>query len=248
MSGKTPSKRKPTAAKAKKNTFGLELRLIKPKTITQEQVFEAFHQNHLFLMGFAGTGKSFCALYLSLREILENHSEFQRIIVIRSAVQARDMGFMPGNESEKMAYYEAPYEAIVNNLCGRADAYGILRQKGAIEFMSTSFLRGLTFDDAIIIVDEVQNMEERELDTIMTRVGENSKIIFCGDGRQTDFVRASDKAGLGKFLKIVERMKEIEIINFTVRDCVRSDFVKQFLIAKDAIEHEFCNTKTSKES
>lgn len=240
------SKKQHTSSKAnKKTSLGLQLRHIDPKTYAQRQVFEAFHQNHLLLHGFAGTGKSFCSLYLALREIFENQSpEFFRIIIVRSAVQTRDMGFMPGSLDEKMSYYETPYRDIVNNLFGRGDAYDILKSKGIIEFMSTSFVRGLTFDNAIVIVDELQNCTGHELDSVMTRIGEDTKVIFCGDGRQSDFSRASDKAGLGQFLRIIDRMSGIERVEFTVQDCVRSNFVRQYLIEKDAIEHD--DVQTSK--
>jgi phosphate starvation-inducible protein PhoH len=218
----------------KSQTNGLSLKVIKPKTYTQTQVFESFYENHLLLQGSPGTGKSFISLYLALREILEfgHTSKFKKIILIRSAVQTRDIGFMPGTLSEKISYYELPYKDIVNDLCGRGDAYDVLKQKGVIEFMCTSFVRGLTLDDAIIIVDEAQNNTAHELDSVITRVGDNSKIIFCGDFYQSD-LKGTDKNGFKAFVEVISRISGIERIEFTSADIVRSNFVKAYIIARE---------------
>ena len=215
-------------------TGGIELKPIKPMTYAQEQVFEAFFENHLLLHGCPGTGKSFLSLYLALREILEygHSSTFRKIIIVRSAVQTRDLGFMPGSLAEKIAYYEIPYKDIVNELCGRSDAYEILKQKGIIEFMCTSFIRGLTLDNAIIIVDEAQNNTGHELDSVITRVGDNSKIIFCGDFYQSD-LKGQDKNGFTAFINLIQNIKGIERVEFESRDIVRSAFVKAYIIARE---------------
>ena len=217
-------------------SLGFVLDDIAPLTYTQGQVFEAFFENHLLLHGLAGTGKTFVSLYLALREMFE-HGNYKKIVIIRSAVPTRDLGFMPGSLDEKLSVYEAPYKEITNNLFGgRGDAYDILKQKNFMEFMSTSFIRGLTINNSIIIVDEIQNMNFGELDSIITRVGDNSKIIFCGDFRQTDLRTARDRQGLTDFMKILDEMKAFEHIEFLETDIVRGSLVKNYIITKNHLD------------
>lgn len=211
-------------------TFGLELQQVFPKTKKQEDTFEAFHQNHLRLHGLAGTGKTFLGCYLALREILD-YQTFEKLIIVRSAVQGRDQGFMPGSEKDKMSFYEKPYRKSINKLFGRDDAYDILKTKGVIEFESTSFLRGDTFEKAIVLVDEIQNMTFQELDTIATRADEDTKMIFAGDYRQSD-LKKNERSGLSDFLRILDKMDKIECIEFGIEDIVRSGWVKQYIIEK----------------
>lgn len=224
-------KKNKVAKVSKINSFGLTLRQIKPKTFAQQQVFESFYENHLLLHGVAGTGKTFLSIYLALKEILE-YQKYRKIIIIRSAVQTRDQGFMPGNHDEKMSYYEQPYRDIVNDLCGRGDAYDILKNRGSIEFMSTSFIRGITIENAIVLVDEIQNMTFGEIDSVCTRVGEGTKIAFCGDFRQSDLKKSSERSGITDFMKVIDKMSGIEHIEFQIVDIVRSGFVKQYIINK----------------
>lgn len=230
-----PTKKVSKNSKQYRNqTNGIELKAIKPKTYSQEMVFEAFFENHLLLHGCPGTGKSFISLYLALREILEygHQSKFQKIVIVRSAVQTRDIGFMPGSLAEKISFFEVPYKDIVNDLCGRGDAYEVLKQKGIIEFMCTSFVRGLTMDNSIIIVDEAQNNTGHELDSVITRVGDNSKIIFCGDFYQSD-LKGRDKDGFKSFIEVLGKIKGIERVEFSKDDIVRSKFVKDYIIARE---------------
>ena len=147
------------------------------------------------------------------------------------------MGFLPGNQKEKMAVYEAPYVSIATKLFGRGDAYAVLKQKNLIEFISSSFLRGETFDDCILIVDECQNMSDQELHTIMTRVGNNCKIIFCGDVKQDDLTseRKKEVSGLRTFMQIIKNMREFEFVEFVADDIVRSDLVKSYIIERDRL-------------
>jgi predicted ribonuclease YlaK len=187
------------------------------------------------LHGFAGTGKTFCALYLALNEILTGNSIYNKIIIVRSVVPSRDMGFLPGNQKEKMKVYEAPYYAICTELFGRGDAYEYLKSKGIVEFISTSFIRGITLNDTIIIVDEMANMTLHELDSVITRVGKNCRIIFCGDFRQSDFIKKQDKDGLMDFMRIIERMKSFVFVDFIEQDIVRSSMVKDYIIMKDRL-------------
>ena len=213
------------------------MRRIIPLTETQESVFNAYYENlNIAAIGTAGTGKSFIALYLALTDVLDN-SEYDRVIIIRSAVQTRDQGYMPGSLKEKEAYYEAPYAEIVQNLFERRDAYGILKQKGQVEFMTSSFVRGLTFDNAIIIVDECQSMTMHELDSIMTRVGENSRIIFCGDTKQDDLVKSKyDTSGLATFLRVINNMRSFAKVTFKPTDVVRSGTVREYILTKEMLD------------
>lgn len=215
------------------------LKNIKPMTKNQENMFDSYYSGKMIAaLGSAGSGKTYVAMYLALKELLET-GEHQNVIVVRSAVQTREQGFMPGTLKEKEAYYETPYIDIANDLFERGDAYQILKQKGKLKFTSSSFVRGLTFDNAIIIVDECQSMTEHELSSIMTRVGKNSKIIFCGDTKQDDLATSknrSDVSGLVKFTRVLEKMDEFDIISFNVNDIVRSGIVKSYLIAKELEE------------
>jgi predicted ribonuclease YlaK len=218
-----------------------ELKLFEPLTGNQQKFFEAYGRGDYFVMlcGSAGTGKTFIALYKSIQEILDRSSSFQRVVIVRSAVQSRDLGFTPGSVEEKMSLYEQPYMQICHTLFGRRDAYDALKECGRIEFISTSFIRGMSYDDAIIIVDECQNLTWEELSTIMTRVGYRSKIIFCGDYKQTDLYRNNkDKSGLTKFHTVAKSMKSFTNIEFTTEDIVRSSLVKDFLIAVEKYEKE----------
>lgn len=212
------------------------MKRISPMTLNQERVTKAYKAGkNLANIGSAGTGKTYLSMALALEEVLENE-EYTKLIIIRSAVQSREQGFMPGSLNEKMGYYETPYIDIVNDLFGRGDAYQILKQKGMLQFMSTSFVRGLTFDNAIIIVDECQNMTYQELDTVMTRVGESSKIIFCGDMKQDDLKiskHRADISGLKDFVRVISKMNAFSVVEFTVDDIVRSGIVKEYLIVKE---------------
>ena len=220
-----------------------DLRNFDPLTDNQKLFFEAYDRGDYFVMltGSAGTGKSFIAMYKALREVLDRQNSFNKVVIVRSAVQSRDMGFTPGSVEEKMSLYEQPYMQIATQFFGRRNAYEELKEQHKVEFISTSFIRGMSFDDAVIIVDECQNLNWEELSTIMTRVGYRSKIIFCGDYRQTDLYRKnSDKSGLAKFHTIAKTMQSFTNIEFTTEDIVRSSLVKDFLIAVDAYEKEHC--------
>jgi len=213
-----------------------------PMTRNQKRVFDYFPHNHLVLHGMAGTGKSFLSLYLSLQAVLAKKSPYFKVIIVRSAVPTRDVGFLPGSLKEKVEVYEDPYKTIVDEIFGRGDAYSILKTKGQIEFVTTSFLRGITLDDCIVIVDEFQNCTFQELDTVITRMGEKAKIIFCGDYRQTDLDRAREKRGMTDFLRILEKMYEFEFVEFDVDDIVRSGLVKSYIIAKSEVEDHIKNS------
>ena len=229
-----PQKVAKNSKQHKKQNSGMQLMQVKPKTYAQGEIIQAFYENHLLLHGPAGTGKTFIPMYLALREILEEgaRSPYRKIVVIRSVVATRDMGHLPGTKEEKMAPYETPYREISNELCMRGDAYDLLKQKGIIEFECTGYLRGTTIKDAIIIVDEAQNCSEHELDTIITRVGENSKIVLCGDYNQSD-LRGKEKEGFKFVIGVLQTLSKFESVQFAHADIVRSEFVKSYIIARD---------------
>ena len=206
---------------------------ISPMTYAQRQVFEAYNQGYnLMLHGCAGTGKTFISAYLAIRDIMDKVDGKTQLHIIRSVVPTRDMGFLPGSLAEKAKAYEAPYVPIFGDLFGRGDAYDILKKKTKVNFETTSFIRGLTFDDSIIIVDEAQNLTFHELDSVITRVGDNSRIIFCGDFKQSDFRYKDEQEGINNFMKIVGKMKSFDSIEFHRNDIVRSDLVKDYICTK----------------
>jgi predicted ribonuclease YlaK len=215
-----------------------DLKTISPKTAKQREFFDAYKAGHYFmcLHGVAGTGKSYIALYKALEEVMDRGNPYEKVVVIRSAVQSRDMGHLPGSADDKMEIYIQPYRQITADLFGRKDAWNRLCEQGHAEFMSTSFIRGTTFSRSILLIDEFQNMNFEELDTIITRVGHTSKIIFCGDVRQTDLKRKDDRSGLPKFLAIADQMSQFSRFEFTTSDIVRSSLVKEYIIAKTKFE------------
>lgn len=224
-------------------TRGLKLHNIEPITVAQSETFNAFYEDyHLLLHGVAGTGKTFLSLYLALQKLFTSSpSKYHNVKIIRSVVPTRDIGFLPGRSNEKIEVYEQPYRTICTELFGRSDAYEILKTKGDLEFITTSFIRGCTFDNTIIIADEIQNMNDAEINTIMTRVGRDCKVILAGDFRQNDLYKSKfDKSGLSLLLNVADKMESIRSIDFGIDDIVRSGFVREYIEAiediKDAIQ------------
>lgn len=211
-----------------------DLYVFEPLTSTQQRFFELYKKNKQIIMlhGIAGTGKTFIALYRALEEVMDRSTTYEKVVIVRSAVPSREIGHLPGNLEEKTEIYTQPYSEICNRLFGRHDAYTRLEEQNVIKFLTTSFIRGTTLDDAVIIVDEVQNMTDMEIHTIMTRVGSRSKIIFCGDFRQTDLQKKSECSGLHKFLNILKLMKDATVLEFGVNDIVRSELVKEYILAR----------------
>ena len=228
-----------TSNKKNKEINHSNLVTIKSITDNQKLVFDSWKKGkNQFLFGAAGTGKTFISLYLALQNVMDLKKPYDKVVLVRSLIPTREIGFLPGDEEDKAALYQVPYRNMVqfmfemqneqefNNL------YDKLKGQGTLYFLSTSFLRGLTFDNAVIIVDECQNMNFHELDTIITRVGQDSKIIFCGDFDQTDLVKQNERNGLHDFLRILEEMEEFHCLEFTIGDIVRSGFVRNYLINK----------------
>lgn len=218
--------------------LNLELKHIQPITDNQVRTFLAYDKgNNLFLHGCAGTGKTFISMYLALKELEDGRSRRRKLVIIRTAQSSKDIGFLPGDEKRKLEVYEAPYKAICAELYHRDDAYEILKQKGLIEFHSTSFLRGTTIDDAVILVDEVQNQRYVELRTVLTRTGDHSRVVLCGDTKQDDLTseRYKESSGLVNMMKVFGRMGHMNTIQFEIDDIVRSGFVRDFIIAENQL-------------
>ena len=212
---------------------------VSPVTDNQKIAFKDYKDGkNLFLYGAAGTGKTFITLYMALQEALRNETKYDTVYIVRSAVPTREIGFLPGDEEDKTALFQVPYQNMVKFMFEQPNEqafsmlYDRLKNQGSLMFLTTSFLRGITLDNAIIIVDEAQNLTFHELDTIITRVGMDSKIMFCGDFFQSDLQKSIDKEGIRHFMKILKGMKSFSNIEFTLGDIVRSGMVKEYLISK----------------
>jgi len=233
-----PKKEKSTKKYSVKN-----LLRINPKTPTQEKVFDSWYEDHdeneedkhLFLHGSAGTGKSFLAIYFALEAILSKQTHYKKLIIVRSAVPSREIGFLPGDIQEKTQAYEDPYRDIFSELLNDFNAYDDLKDAGIVQFTTTSYLRGKTFNDSIILVDEIQNMQFGELDTVITRIGKNGRIIFAGDSRQNDLInKRGETSGYMTFFEIIQSMKKYFVMHeFEPHDIVRSGLVKDYIIRKE---------------
>ncbi len=231
MSNKQMKRKKPI------NT-GL-MREVEPLTDSQKELYKCYENNqNIVAYGAAGTGKTFITLYNALKDVLSDKTPYEKIYLVRSLVATREIGFLPGDHEDKSYLYQIPYKNMVKymfQLPTEADfemLYANLKAQGTISFWSTSFIRGTTFDKAIIIVDEFQNLNYHELDSIITRVGEDTKIMFCGDAAQSDLTKQNEKNGIMDFMKILRIMPSIDIIEFGVEDIVRSGLCKEYLVAK----------------
>ena len=215
------------------------MRKITPLTPNQEELIRCYENNqNLVAYGCAGTGKTFITLYNALKDVLDPKTPYEKIYIVRSLVSTREIGFLPGDHEDKSSLYQIPYKHMVKYMFEmRTEAdfqmlYGNLKTQGTIDFWSTSFIRGTTFDKAIIIVDEFQNLNYHELDSIMTRVGEDTKIMFCGDATQTDLLKQNERNGIHDFMRVLRLMSSVDIIEFGVEDIVRSGLVKEYILAK----------------
>ena len=232
MTAKQMKRRKPI-----NNDF---LRDIEPLTPNQQSLFDSYASGkNIVAYGCAGTGKTFITLYNAIKDVLDEKTPYEKVYVVRSLVATREIGFLPGDHEDKSWLYRLPYKAMVRYMCEmRTDAdfqmlYANLKAQNTIDFWSSSFIRGTTFDNAIIIVDEFQNLNYHELDSIMTRVGQDSKIMFCGDATQTDLIKENERNGIVDFMRILRLMaNSVDIIEFGVEDIVRSGLCKEYILAK----------------
>jgi len=224
----------------RKKPIGQELLLdIEPLTDNQRKLFESYDAGkHLVAHGVAGSGKTFLCLFKALQDVLSEHTPYEKIYIVRSLVPTREIGFLPGSHDDKASLYQIPYKNMVKYMFQMpSDAdfemlYGNLKAQETISFWSTSFIRGTTLDNCIIIVDELENLNFHELDSIITRVGENTKILFCGDASQSDLIRQNEKNGVVDFIKILRQMPSFDIIEFEVADVIRSGLIKEYIITK----------------
>ena len=215
------------------------MRDIEPLTDNQKLLYNAYAEDkNVIAYGVAGTGKTFITLYNALQDVLDPHTPYEKIYLVRSLVSTREIGFLPGDHEDKSFLYQIPYKNMVKymfEMPSEADfemLYGNLKAQDTISFWSTSFIRGTTFDKAIIIVDEFQNLNFHELDSIITRVGENSKIMFCGDATQSDLIKTNERNGIISFMEILRNMSSVDIVEFGVEDIVRSGLVKEYILTK----------------
>lgn len=212
---------------------------IQPLTPAQEKVFQEYaNEKNLFLYGAAGTGKTFVSLYLALKDVMNERTPYEKVYMVRSLVSTREIGFLPGDHEDKSSLYQIPYKNMVKYMFEMPDdasfeaLYGNLKNQGTVSFWSTSFIRGTTLDNCIIIVDESQNLNFHELDSIITRVGQDAKIIFCGDVQQTDLVKTNERNGVLNFMSILQTMDEFSMVEFGIADIVRSGLIRSYLISK----------------
>jgi predicted ribonuclease YlaK len=212
---------------------------INPLTDNQRRFFESYSEDkHLVAYGCAGTGKTFIALYNALQDVLNEVTPYEKVYIVRSLVATREIGFLPGDHEDKSSLYQIPYKNMVKYMFEMPTdtdfdmLYGNLKAQETISFWSTSFIRGTTFDNAILIIDEFQNLNFHELDSIITRIGENSKIIFCGDATQSDLTKTNERNGIVDFMNILRKMPSFDLVEFGVEDIVRSGIVKEYLLAK----------------
>jgi phosphate starvation-inducible protein PhoH and related proteins len=229
----------PPTKKRKKSSA--MLKVIKPATVNQEKIFSAFDdEKHIFVHGCAGTGKTFVGMYLALDAIL-NHCDYQKLIIVRSTVPSRSQGFLPGNEREKNEIFELPYDALCTKLfddlprSSTSNKYKDLKNNGTIEFVSTSYLRGLTWEDSVILVDEVQNMNDEEIHTVITRVGDNCQLMICGDSDQNDLMYLREESCIETLPLIIDKMPSFETIQMTTADNQRNSLVGEWIDARRTI-------------
>ena len=215
------------------------IKKIEPLTDNQEIFFDLYKKNqNLVAYGCAGTGKTFITLYNALLDVLDPRTPYEKIYIVRSLVATREIGFLPGDHEDKSSLYQIPYKNMVKYMFEMPDdnafdmLYTNLKSQGTISFWSTSFIRGTTLDNAIIIVDEFQNLNFHELDSMITRVGEDSKLMFCGDATQTDLVKTAEKNGIIDFMRILNNMPSFDTIEFQAEDICRSGLVKEYIVAK----------------
>lgn len=208
---------------------------INPITDSQQLMFQLYFQgDHIVAHGYPGTGKTLVALYLAICDVIDPTKPQNKLIIVRSTVASRDQGFLPGDLNEKQAVFESPYHDIFEYIFGRKSTYADMKKAGLIEFMSTSYVRGLTWDNCIVFLDEMQNCNWQEANSVASRVGENSRIIFAGDITQNDLIKNNrDVTGVSRILQTAERMSETSIVEFGVNDIVRSGFVRSWIIASE---------------
>jgi len=219
----------------KKATYS-DLFEFEPQTTHQRIAYDCWDEGeNLVLTGSAGTGKTFVAMYLAIEAVLEKETPYDKVVIVRSVVPTRDMGFLPGTIEEKKEVFETPYKAICKELFGDGNIYERMISNNQLDFTTTSFIRGLTIDNAVVIVDEMQNLNFHELDSVITRVGTNCRVIFSGDYLQSDFKDPAERDGIQRFLRIIDQLKNFSVVTFNWHDIVRSDFLRDYIMTKEML-------------
>ena len=222
-------------SKMKKANFN-DMFEFEPQTTNQRIAYDAWDDDdNLVLTGSAGTGKTFVAMYLAIEAVLTKETPYDRVVIVRSVVPTRDMGFLPGTVEEKKEVFETPYKAICSELFGDVNIYDRMIANNQLQFTTTSFIRGLTIDNAVVIVDEMQNLNFHELDSVITRVGTNCRVIFSGDYLQSDFKDPAERDGIQRFLRIIDQLKNFSVVSFNWHDIVRSDFLRDYIMTKEML-------------
>ena len=222
-------------SKMKKANFN-DMFEFEPQTTNQRIAYDAWDDDdNLVLTGSAGTGKTFVAMYLAIEAVLTKETPYDRVVIVRSVVPTRDMGFLPGTVEEKKEVFETPYKAICKELFGDGNIYERMISNNQLDFTTTSFIRGLTIDNAVVIVDEMQNLNFHELDSVITRVGTNCRVIFSGDYLQSDFKDPAERDGIQRFLRIIDQLKNFSVVSFNWHDIVRSDFLRDYIMTKEML-------------
>ena len=219
------------------NKHNLNLQEVEPWTEAQASFFKNYESGKSQVMsGSAGVGKTYLALFSAFNEILSGENNFRRVVLVRSAVATRDIGHLPGDLDEKSMIYELPYRGVCSDLFDNGGAYDLMKEHGIVQFMLTSYVRGITLDETIVIVDEFQNLSAHEADSVITRLGKNSKIILCGDTAQTDFTKSTDKKDINKFIRVIKKIPDrVDFNTFSSEDIVRSGLVRDYIMAKEEI-------------
>lgn len=206
----------------------LELNLHHPLTENQKRVLKS-RKDHLLVQGPAGTAKTYSVLARGLVKV--SAGDVDQIIIIRSPVEIRKIGHLPGDADEKMDPYAAPYIGLLAEISPKMN-YRALVSKRLLCFTPTTFLRGTTFHNSFVIVDEYQNLSEHELDTVMTRVGQGTQLCVVGDpAAQSDLPR-HEQGEQADIIDTFASMECVDHVQFSVEDVVRSGFVKDYHIAR----------------
>lgn len=189
-----------------------------PQTPEQKEAAQLFRTHDLlFLLGCAGSGKTHCAISLALQSIKQGHHK--KLIFVRPLVEAGEkVGFLPGELNEKVQPYLGPLNHILSKV-----AFNI--PKGIVEIQTLAFMRGLTFDDCVIVADESQNMSTSQLKLLLTRMGKNCKVLVCGDQDQSDIHGRGDD-----LLDVAEKLEDVQgvvIIDFYEDGILRHPLVRE---------------------
>lgn len=226
--------------RARKSWTERDCKDIVPLTDRQDDAFRSWYQradSHLALLGSAGVGKTLLACYLGINEVLNPKTPQKQLIIVRAANATKEIGFLPGTKEEKEEIFQLPYFDVFRFLFNRAATYRDMCDAGVIKFTTTSHIRGLTFENAIVIFDEIQSASRHDIDSLATRLGDDSRLIMIGDGYQNDLhsKRGTEVSGFDYAVGMMHKIDDFDVIQFTHDDIVRSGFVKKWIIESERI-------------